>query len=74
MKINKSKLALCLFAASAVSVSFISNASTFGTPDTGVVTFSIVPAATSSILDLKAEASLPPGGEVASLSTRVNFH
>ncbi|MEB7884016.1 hypothetical protein [Serratia fonticola] len=65
MKLNKSKLALCLLAASSVSVSFMSHAvGTFSDKSTGTVDIAVSPATGSSILNLVAQ-TLPAAGAVS---------
>lgn len=62
MKLNKSKLAIGLIAASAASVSFMSHAESVSLPSTVVVPLAIVAATGSSVLDLNPVASLPEAG------------
>ncbi|QQN36466.1 hypothetical protein JHW33_07550 [Rahnella aceris] len=65
MKLNKSKLALCLLAASTVSVSFMSHAAgTFSDVSTETVTITVSPATGSSILSLVGQ-TLPAAGTVS---------
>ncbi|UJD87712.1 hypothetical protein FS594_02305 [Rahnella aquatilis] len=64
MKLNKSKLALCLLAASTASVSLISHAENFDSVSSAQVTMAVAAAGGSSILTLDPAASLPAAGSV----------
>lgn len=71
MKLNKTKLALCLLAASTVSMSVASYASQFGTADTAVLNFTIENAAEASTIEVNPVSALPPAGVSISADTPI---
>lgn len=72
MKLNKSKLALCLLAASTVSVSFASHAAaSFSVPDTQTIDINVVAAAGASHISLAQATSLPHAGVLVADSVPV---